>query len=58
VSNSARHAVGELESALGVELGDLWSDVLDELGEQLPRSQNVVPPHLETLPESQHGHER
>jgi hypothetical protein len=58
VSNSARHAVGELESALGIELGDLWSDVMDELGEQLPRSQNVVPPHLETLPDSQQGHER
>jgi hypothetical protein len=58
VSNSARHAVGELESALAVEVGDLWSDVMEDLGEQLPRSKNVFPPQVEILPEFQHAHER
>jgi len=58
VSNSARHAIGEIESALGVEVGDLWSDVMEELGEQLPRSKNMVLPNVETLPESRHGQER
>jgi len=58
VSNSARHAIGELESALGVEVGDLWSDVMEELGEQLPRSKNMVLPNVETLPESRHSQER
>jgi hypothetical protein len=54
VSAGARRAIGELETALGVEVGDLWSDVMEELGEQLPRSKNVIPPHMETLPESSH----
>jgi hypothetical protein len=54
VSGGARRAIGELETALGIEVGDLWSDVMEELGEQLPRSKNIVAPHLETLPESAH----
>ena len=58
VSTGARNAIGELELALGVDLGDLWSDVMEELGDQLPRSKNVIAPHLETPPESQHTLER
>ena len=52
VSAGARHAIEELQTALGMEVGDLWSDVLEELGEQLPRSKNVIPPHVDALPES------
>jgi hypothetical protein len=50
VSDGARRALEELEAALGVEVGDLWSDVM-ELGEDIPRS-NVA--HLEPPPESAH----
>jgi hypothetical protein len=53
VSTSARRSIGELEAALGVEVGELWADVLEELGEQLPRSQNVLPPRVRTGPDSQ-----
>jgi hypothetical protein len=52
VSAGARRAMGELEAALGVEVGDLWSDVMEELGEQLPRSTNIIAPQLEMPPES------
>jgi hypothetical protein len=55
VSTSARRAIGELELALGVEVGDLWADVLEELGDELPRSRNVVPPRLRGSPESRRG---
>lgn len=54
VSGGARRAIGELEAALGVEVGDLWSDVMEELGEQLPRSKNIIASHVEALPESAH----
>jgi hypothetical protein len=52
VSTSARRAICELEMLLGVEIGDLWSDVMAELGDDLPRSRNFVPPNFETLPDS------
>jgi hypothetical protein len=48
VSMSARRAIGELESVLGIDMGQLWSDVLDELGDDLPRSKNFIPPRLHT----------
>lgn len=48
VSMSARRAIAELEEALGIEMGQLWSDVLDELGDDLPRSKNYIPPRLHT----------
>jgi hypothetical protein len=53
VSGGARRAIGELETALGVEVGDLWSDVMEELGEELPRSKNIIAAHLDA-PESAH----
>jgi hypothetical protein len=55
VSGGARHAIGELEAALGVDVGDLWSDVMEELGEQLPRSKNIIAAHLEMPQESAHS---
>jgi hypothetical protein len=48
VSMSARRAISELESILGIDMGHLWSDVLDELGDDLPRSKNFIPPRLHT----------
>lgn len=52
VSPAARRAVRELEVRLGVEIGELWADVLWELGEELPRSRNATPPRFRTAPES------
>jgi hypothetical protein len=55
VSSSARAAVRDVEEWLGLEVGDLWSDVMAELGDELPRSRNMMPPHFQTSPESSRG---
>lgn len=52
ISGQARRAMRELEARLDVDVGELWADVLAELGEELPRSGNLVPPRFKTLPES------
>jgi hypothetical protein len=52
VSSGARRAIRELEAHLGVDIGDLWADVLAELGEELPRSGNLLPPRFHMAPES------
>lgn len=52
VSSGARRAIRELEACLGVDIGDLWADVLAELGEELPRSGNRLPPRFHMAPES------
>lgn len=52
VSTGARRAIRELEAYLGVDIGDLWADVLAELGEELPRSGNRLPPRFHMAPES------
>lgn len=48
VSMSARRAISELEKELGIEMGQLWSNVLDELGDDAPRSNNLIPSRLHT----------
>lgn len=52
VSTGARRAIRELEACLGVDIGDLWADVLAELGEELPRSGNRLPPRFQMAPDS------
>lgn len=52
VSIAARKAVRRLEQHLGVHVGDLWADVLADLGEELPRSTNTIPPRLCLTPDS------
>jgi len=55
VSTGARRAIRELEACLGVDIGDLWADVLAELGEELPRSGNRLPPRFHLAPDSSCG---
>lgn len=52
LSSHARRAMRQLEAWLGVDVGEVWADVLAELGEELPRSRNLLPPRFKTLPES------
>lgn len=52
LSSQARHAMRDLATWLGVDIGEVWADVLAELGEELPRSGNMLPPRFKTLPES------
>ena len=42
----------DLEAWLGVDVGEVWADVLADLGEELPRSRNLEAPRFKTLPES------
>jgi len=56
VSVSARRAIRELEACLDVDIGDLWADVLAELGDELPRSGNRLPPRFRMAPDSNRGH--
>jgi hypothetical protein len=55
VSMGARRAIRELEACLGVDIGDLWADVLAELGDELPRSGNRLPPRFHMAPDSARG---
>ena len=52
ISSHARRAMRDLEAWLGVDVGEVWADVLAELGEDLPRSRNLLAPCFKTLPES------
>jgi hypothetical protein len=52
ISSHARRAMRNLEAWLGVDVGEVWADVLAELGEELPRSRNLLAPCFKTLPES------
>jgi hypothetical protein len=55
VSLGARRSIRELEACLGVDIGDLWADVLAELGDELPRSGNRLPPRFQMAPDSTRG---
>lgn len=52
ISGRARRAMRDLAAWLGVDIGEVWADVLAELGEELPRSGNSLAPRFKTLPES------
>lgn len=52
ISPRARRALRDVEAWLGVDIGEHWADVLAELGDDLPRSRNLLPPCFKTLPES------
>jgi hypothetical protein len=52
VSTGARRSIRELEACLGVDIGDLWADILAELGDELPRSGNRLPPRFQMAPDS------
>jgi hypothetical protein len=52
ISIHARRAMRNLEAWLGVDVGEVWADVMAELGEELPRSRNLLAPCFKTLPES------
>lgn len=52
ISDRARLAMRDLGARLGVDIGEVWADVLAELGEELPRSGNSLAPRFKTLPES------
>jgi hypothetical protein len=55
ISTHARRAMRDLEAWLAVDVGEVWADVLAELGEELPRSGNSLAPSFKTLPESSRG---
>lgn len=55
ISASARRAIRDLEATLGVDIGELWADVMAELGDELPRSGNRLPPRFEVASESSRG---
>ena len=55
VSSRARRAIRDLSTWLEVDIGDLWVDVMAELGEDLPRSANLSSPRVRTSPESSRG---
>lgn len=52
VSRAARRAIHQVGAWLEVDIGDLWVDVMAELGEDLPRSANLSSPPVRTSPES------
>lgn len=52
ISSHARRAMRGLQALLGVDVGEVWADVLAELGEELPCSRNLLAPRFKTLPES------
>jgi hypothetical protein len=52
VSRSARRAIRQVAAWLEVDIGDLWVDVMAELGDDLPRSANLSSPPVWTSPES------
>ena len=52
VSRSARHAMRQVSAWLEVDIGELWVDVMADLGEDLPRSANLSSPSVRTSEES------